>query len=331
MSPTQAKSPPRKRKRSNRDTLLFELYATMLRIRRVEERLSKLFADGAIPGFIHLSIGQESVPAGITRHLTGEDTVAITHRGHGQALAKGINLNDFFAEMMGRATGICQGRAGSMHIADASIGMLGANGIVAGGIPIAVGSALAHQLDDRGNIAVPYFGDGAIAEGVFHESLNIASLWNLPCLFVCENNGWGEFSRTDDQFAGNLEKLAATYDMEYHFVDAIDVMAVHDLGKKVITKLRKNSRPVLMECKVTRFHGHYEGDPQKYRDPAELEKLEQSDPLDHAQKALLDSGFGSAELTRLNQQLLEEIDAAVEQALAAPQPDYPSAAAGVYA
>jgi len=310
---------------------LLALYRTMLRIRRVEERLSALFADGTIPGFIHLSIGQESVPAAVSSHLTHADTVAITHRGHGQALAKGINLDAFLAEMMGRASGICQGRAGSMHIADASVGMLGANGIVAGGIPIAVGSALAHQLDGQGNIAVPYFGDGAIAEGVFHESLNIASLWNLPCLFVCENNGWGEFSRTDDQFAGSLKALAATYNMDYRFIDALDVLQVTKLVGKMVGAVRKTSRPALLECKVTRHHGHYEGDPQKYRPEEELNNLSERDPVVHAHQQLISAGVTSGELTELDQQIQTEIDASVARAMAADPPQFHQAAAGVYA
>lgn len=318
-------------KRSAPTRLLLDLYRTMLRIRRVEERLSALFADGTIPGFIHLSIGQESVPAAITHHLTHSDTVAITHRGHGQALAKGINLDAFLAEMMGRASGICQGRGGSMHIADSSVGMLGANGIVAGGIPIAVGSALAHQLDGEGNIAVPYFGDGAIAEGVFHESLNIASLWNLPCLFVCENNGWGEFSKTDDQFAGNLKKLAATYNMDYQFIDALDVVKLSNLAGRMVKAVRKTSRPAILECKVTRHHGHYEGDPQKYRPEEELNQLGDQDPVSAAYDKLISGGVTAAELTELDQQIQAEIDASVAQAIAANHPQFEQATAGVYA
>ncbi|MEL0081768.1 MAG: thiamine pyrophosphate-dependent dehydrogenase E1 component subunit alpha [Gammaproteobacteria bacterium] len=318
-------------KRTAQTRLLLDLYATMLRIRRVEERLSQLFADGVIPGFIHLSIGQESVPAAITHHLRRSDTVAITHRGHGQALAKGIDLKAFLAEMMGRASGICQGRGGSMHIADASVGMLGANGIVAGGIPIAVGSALAHQLDDQGNIAVPYFGDGAIAEGVFHESLNIASLWNLPCLFVCENNGWGEFSRTDDQFAGSLEKLAATYNMDYQFIDALDVVKLSTLAGKMVAAVRKTHRPALLECKVTRHHGHYEGDPQKYRPEEELSTLAAADPVTHAYKKLRRAKVPAAELAELDTRIAAEINRAVDYALAADHPEFDQAVAGVYA
>lgn len=318
-------------KRSAPTRLLLDLYRTMLRIRRVEERLSALFADGTIPGFIHLSIGQESVPAAITHHLTHSDTVAITHRGHGQALAKGINLDAFLAEMMGRASGICQGRGGSMHIADSSVGMLGANGIVAGGIPIAVGSALAHQLDGQANIAVPYFGDGAIAEGVFHESLNIASLWNLPCLFVCENNGWGEFSKTDDQFAGNLKKLAATYNMDYQFIDALDVVKLSNLAGRMVKAVRKTSRPSILECKVTRHHGHYEGDPQKYRPEEELNQLGDQDPVSAAYDKLISGGVTAGELTELDQQIQAEIDASVAQAIAADHPQFEQATAGVYA
>ena len=310
---------------------LADSYARMLRIRRVEERLSRLFADKEVPGFIHLSIGQESVPVAVSQHLRGSDTVALTHRGHGQALAKGVDLAGFFAEMMGKASGICRGRGGSMHIADMDIGMLGANGIVGGGISIATGSALAHKLDGQGNLAVCYFGDGALAEGIFHECLNLSALWALPMLFVCENNGWGEFSRTDRQFRGRLAQLAAAFDVEYQFADGMDVMAVGATAGKRVERMRKDGGPAVLECRVERFHGHFEGDPQKYRDPDELAALADKDCIARARVALLAAGLDEAALADIEASIQAEIEAAVAIARAAGEPTFEEARADVYA
>ncbi len=312
------------------DTLL-ACYRGMLRIRKVEQRLSKLFADKEIPGFIHLSIGQESVPVAISRHLRDSDTIAATHRGHGQALAKGIDLQRFVAEMMGREAGICRGRGGSMHIAEAKVGMLGANGIVGGGIALATGSALAHKLSGQGNLAVCYFGDGALAEGIFHECLNLAALWSLPVLFVCENNGWGEFSRTDRQFCGKLEQLAGAFGVPYHYADGLDVLAVTEVAGDIVQRMRGEPRPAVLECRVERFHGHYEGDPQKYRDPGEMAALADKDPLARAHLALGAAGVAAARIAALEAEIDAEIDAAVAYARAAPLPDFAAARADVYA
>lgn len=310
---------------------LTECYAQMLRIRRVEERLSKLFADKEVPGFIHSSIGQESVPVAVSRHLRATDTVALTHRGHGQALAKGMDLTGFFAEMMGRDSGICRGRGGSMHIADATIGMLGANGIVGGGISIATGSALAHKLAAQGNLAVCYFGDGALAEGIFHECLNLAALWSLPCLFVCENNGWGEFSRTERQFCGALSKLAEAFGVTYRYADGLEVLAVSAIAAELVGEMRAARKPAVLECRVERFHGHFEGDPQKYRDPAELAALAHKDPVAKTRAALVVAGVSAAALAAIEADIGAEIDAAVASARAAAAPDFAYARADVYA
>ncbi len=311
--------------------LLIDCYLQMQRIRMVEQRLSSLFADGAIPGFIHLSIGQESVPVGVGRHLANTDTIAVTHRGHGHALAKGMELAPFFAEMMGKQDGVCKGRGGSMHIADASIGMLGANGIVGGGLPISTGSALAHKLDDKGNIAVAYFGDGALAEGVFHECLNLAALWSLPCLFVCENNGWGEFSRTDLQFRGNLKKLSKAFGVPYQFVDGIDVGLVTEAAGEIIAGMREKPQPYVLECKVERFHGHFEGDPQKYRDESELANLAERDPIIYLRDRLTGSGIAQEIFDDIESRLLVEIDTALASAEASAAPDFADAMLDVYA
>jgi pyruvate dehydrogenase E1 component alpha subunit len=299
----------------------------MLRIRRTEERLSQLFADGEVPGFIHLSIGQEAIAAGVGSALTTADTVASTHRGHGHALAKGIALDAFFMEIMGRDSGICRGRGGSMHVADMSVGMLGANGIVGAGIPLAVGSALAHQTRGTDSVAVAFFGDGALAEGVLHESLNLAALWTLPALFVCENNGWSEFSPTARQFTANIRDLAAAFGIESERVDGNDAEAVALAAGRQVAAIRAGQGPRALECITRRVRGHYEGDPQKYRDDAEADP--QADPLARSAQRLARAGAGAA-IERLAVEVEAEIGAAVEAARAAPEGDFDAALGDVY-
>lgn len=307
---------------------LIALHRTMLRIRRVEERLSALFADGKVPGFIHLSIGQEAIAAGIGLALERRDTVASTHRGHGHALAKGMALDRFFMEIMGRDTGICRGRGGSMHVADMSIGMLGANGIVGAGVPLATGSAMAHQVRKTGGIAVAFFGDGALAEGVLHESLNLAALWKLPILFVCENNGWSEFSPTSRQFTANIRALAAAFGIEGEEVDGNDAAAVAEAAARHVGALREGGGPRVLECMTRRVRGHYEGDAQKYRDDAE--EGADADPLVRSLVRLERAGVEQDEIDALSVEIDAEIEAAVTAARASPDADFAAALADVY-
>lgn len=301
------------------------LYRTMLTIRRAEEALAGLLAEGLIPGFIHLSIGQEAVAAGVMDVLTPADTVTSTHRGHGHAIAKGMGLDAFFAELLGRDSGACRGRGGSMHVADISKGMLGANGIVAAGMPIALGSALAHQVLERDAVAVAIFGDGAMAEGLLHECLNLARLWNLPVLFVCENNGWGEFLPTDRQIVFSLDKLAAAYGIAHVAVDGNDVAAVAGKAAEVAAEVRRGGGPAILECHTTRVGGHYEGDPQRGRDPADKAANAARDPLIRARAALNES-----DAAKIEAEVTAEIAAAVAFARAAPEPKWEDAAASVY-
>ncbi|MBL8672416.1 MAG: thiamine pyrophosphate-dependent dehydrogenase E1 component subunit alpha [Alphaproteobacteria bacterium] len=306
------------------------LYGRMLLIRRVEEQLGRLFADGEIPGFIHLSIGQEAVAAGVGAALEPRDTAASTHRGHGHAIAKGVDLDRFFLELLGKQDGLCRGRGGSMHVADLSIGMLGANGIVGAGLPIAVGSAIAHQVRKTGAVAVAFFGDGALAEGAVHESLNLAALWKLPFLAVCENNGWGEFSPTDRQLAATLEGLAAAYNLPWTDVDGNDVEAVTLAARHVVAEARAG-RPQVLECRTTRVRGHFEGDPQKYRSTEEASAMAARDPLAIAVKALAALGVGEASLQPEAAEIDARIAAAVARARAGALPGMAQARAGVYA
>lgn len=310
---------------------LLELYGRMLTIRRAEERLSKLFSDGEVPGFLHLSIGQEAVPVGVCAALEAADTVASTHRGHGHALAKGVALDGFFAEIMGRAGGICAGRGGSIHVADVQAGMLGANGIVGGGLPLATGSALAHQVRRRPNVAVAFFGDGAMAEGALHECLNLAAIWKLPLVFVCENNGWSEFSPRERQFAASLAALGAAFGIPYQAVDGIDVEAVAEVARGRVGPARRGEGPQILECRTHRWRGHYEGDPQKYRDPKELAAARSQDPLAFAARKLQARGVGAERLGPIGQNIEVRIEAAVARARAAAEPEFAAAAADVYA
>ncbi|MCD0502293.1 thiamine pyrophosphate-dependent dehydrogenase E1 component subunit alpha [Bordetella petrii] len=295
---------------ANKEYLL-DVYQRMLRIRLVELRLGRLFADGEVPGFIHLSVGQEAVAAAMGVVLRREDTVASTHRGHGHALAKGIDVEDFFLELMAREEGICKGRGGSMHVANMSIGMLGANAIVGASIPIALGSALAHQVRRTNALAVAFFGDGAMAEGVLHESLNLASLWQLPLLFLCENNGWAEFSPTHKQFVAPLDKLSAAFSIPHHKVDGNDVLQVVDAARAAIDDIRAGQGPRVLECITHRWRGHYEGDPQKYRPSDEIDGLGEHDPVARFEAVLDKNGIKKAR----REQVLEAVQAQVEQAV----------------
>ncbi len=303
-----------------------EFFEQLLLIRRTEERLSTLFADGEVPGFIHLSIGQEAVSVGVMAALGQGDSVASTHRGHGHALAKGMALDAFFAELLARDTGLCRGRGGSMHVADTSIGMLGANGIVGAGVPIATGAALAHQLAGKGRVAVAFFGDGALAEGVLHESFNLAQLWRLPILFVCEANGWSEFSPVGAQIAFDLAAWAKAYGMPYHRVDGNDVLAIADLASGVVTTIREGAGPAVLECRTHRVRGHFEGDAQKYR----TDTAAPNDPIALLSDQLALLGVSADTLAMARDAADARIEAAVAAARLGPAADFEAARHGVY-
>lgn len=310
---------------------LVALYERLLTIRRAEERLQKLFADGEVPGFIHLSIGQEAVSVGVMDALRDADTIASTHRGHGHAIAKGMALEGFFAELLARDEGVCRGRGGSMHVADMKIGMLGANGIVGAGLSIALGSALAHKTKGTQDIAVAFFGDGAQAEGLLHECLNMAALWKLPLLFVCENNGWGEFLPTTKHLAFQLGDLAAAYKAPHTKVDGNDVVAVQAAAHRIVEAMREGAGPMVLECMTTRVRGHFEGDAQKYRDADEIAALAARDPVRHVAEQLQSLGFSEAERAALNARVVAEIEKAVEGARAGTDPSFAAACDDVYA
>jgi 2-oxoisovalerate dehydrogenase E1 component len=298
---------------------MLEMYRRMARIRAFELRASALYSASEIPGFLHLSIGQEASAVGACWHLTEADGITSTHRGHGHCLAKGLDATSMMAELMGRVTGTCRGRGGSMHIADPALGVFGANGIVAAGLPIACGVATAMQMRGDG-VAVAFFGDGAVAQGAFHEALNLAAVWGLPAVFFCENNHYAEFSHDRDQHRAPLAQRALGYGVPHRPVDGNDVVVVADTMAAVLRDVRAGAGPVIVEADTYRWHGHYEGDPQRYRTAAELEQWQARDPLTVLRQRLVATGLAAAEIDELDTQAGAEITAAVERARSSPEP-----------
>lgn len=242
------------------------IYEKMHDIRNFEDRLHVLFAKGEIPGFVHLYAGEEAVAVGVCAHLTDEDQITSTHRGHGHCVAKGGDLKGMMAEIFGKATGLCKGKGGSMHIADIDKGILGANGMVGGGFPLAAGAALRNQYLKTKNVAVCFFGDGAANEGTFHESLNMASIWKLPVVFVCENNMFAEATpQTYSSASKTIADRAPAYNMPGKTIDGKNVVEVYEEVGKAIERARNGEGPSLIECKTYRKYGHFEGDEQKYK------------------------------------------------------------------
>jgi len=256
------------------------LYQTMVTIRGFEERVNQLMNQGQIPGFVHLSTGQEAIAAGACSVLTDADTITSTHRGHGHCIAKGGTVDRMMAEMFGKPEGYCRGRSGSMHIADPDVGILGANAIVGGGIPMSVGSALAAQIDGKGRVAVVFFGEGAVANGVFHEALNIAALWKLPLIMICENNQYVELSHVSQHLSSShVATFGAAYGIAAHTGDGNDVEHVRDTVAHAVARARQGDGPSLLEFETYRWHGHFVGDPQAYRSQDEVELWKTRDPI----------------------------------------------------
>ena len=293
---------------------LMEMQRRMLVIRGFEERVAALYRDGLVPGFVHLSIGQEASAVGACWPLRPDDVITSTHRGHGHCLAKGLEPLGMFAELMGRDLGTNKGRGGSMHIADPTHGIFGANGIVAAGLPIAVGAATAAQIRGADTVAVAFFGDGAAAQGAFHEALNLAVVWQLPVVFFCENNGYSEFSPTSTQQAAPLERRAAGYELPYVAVDGNDVVATATAMCEVIRAARGGRGPSLVEASTYRWHGHYEGDPERYRDEQEVEAWRERDPVLLHRSRLLESGVGADEIEELERAVADQLEQAVGRA-----------------
>ncbi|VVM59578.1 Acetoin:2,6-dichlorophenolindophenol oxidoreductase subunit alpha [Pseudomonas fluorescens] len=250
---------------------LLHAYRVMRTIRVFEERLHVEFATGEIPGFVHLYAGEEASAAGVMAHLRDDDCIASNHRGHGHCIAKGVDVYGMMAEIYGKKTGVCQGKGGSMHIADFEKGMLGANGIVGAGAPLVVGAALAARLKGTDSVAVVFFGDGGSNEGAVFEAMNMASVWNLPCLFIAENNGYAEATASNWSVAcDHIADRAAGFGMPGVTVDGFDFFAVHEAAGAAVERARAGEGPSLIEVKLTRYYGHFEGDAQTYRAPDEV-------------------------------------------------------------
>jgi len=309
------------------------LLRTMWTIRAFEEKVSELFGKGEVHGLLHLSIGQEGVAAGTCAALRPGDLVVSGHRPHGHAIAKGANVASLFAELAGRDTGCCRGKGGSMHLAAPETGFVTATGVVGGNIPLALGAAFACRERGRQEVAAVFFGDGAGQSGAFHESLNIASLWRLPLLFVCENNGYAEFTPLSAHtLVSPLARHAETYGMPRTTVDGNDVLAVRDAVGEAAERARSGGGPTFIECMTYRLRGHYEGDPARYRELSELADWKSKDPVRRFAAHLVDRDLSSAEeLREVESQARALVEAAATEALAGAWPAEATTTTLVYA
>ena len=311
---------------------LINFYRRMVMIRQFELRAIHERRAGLIPGFIHPCVGQEATAVGACAALQRQDVIASTHRGHGHLIAKGGDPARMMAELAARSHGYCGGKGGSLHITDFDLGILGANGIVAGGIPMAVGAALAFHLRREPNIALAFFGDGAVNEGAFHEAANLAGLWRLPVIFFCENNLYGEGTPQHKQSPiADLARRADGYAFPGVVVDGNDVLAVYEATQTAIGRARAGDGPTFIEGKTYRYRGHYEGDPMNYRTREEMEEWKQRDPIDLWAGRLLAAGVtDTAALHAINREVETTMDDAVRFAAASPPPALETVAAGVY-
>jgi TPP-dependent pyruvate/acetoin dehydrogenase alpha subunit len=302
---------------------LLEAYRTMRTIREFEDRIHTEFATGTIPGFVHLYAGEEASATGVCMHLGPEDRIGSTHRGHGHCIAKGVDVPAMMAEIYGKVTGACRGKGGSMHIADLSLGMMGANGIVGGGPPLICGAALAAKHRGQGGVGVAFFGDGASNQGTTLEALNLATVWNLPAVFVAENNGYAESTSPKWSVAGeSIGDRAAAFGMPGATVDGFDFFAVYEAAGAAIERARQGAGPSLIEVKFMRYYGHFEGDGQTYRGENEVARIkEERDVLKQFRARVTDQmGVSGDELDLIDKEVGQLIDQAVEAAQAAPVP-----------
>jgi len=322
--------PPDSHATPSRDTLL-ALHATMVLIRAFEQRVATLVLKGAFSGVGHLYVGEEAVAAGVCGALRDDDYVTSTHRGHGHCLAKGVDPSEMMAELFGRATGTCKGKGGSMHIADFRRGMLGANGIVGAGLPIACGAALTAKLTGSGRVAVAFFGDGASNIGAFHESLNLAAVWKLPVIFVCENNRYGE--ATPVEYALSAEHVvdrAPGYRMPGLMADGQDVLDVFAKAREAVAHARSGEGPVLLECETYRYFGHFVGDPARYRSADEVEWFRSRDCILRSAEYLQQQhGVATKQLDEMAADAERRMDEAVAFAEGSPLPELSEIMAGV--
>lgn len=317
--------------------LLRKMYRTMFRIRRFEETSQELYKRGTVVGLLHLYLGQEAVAAGICLALRDDDYITSTHRGHGHVLAKGADSQRLMAELCGRATGYCKGKGGSMHAADLSLGVLGANGVVGGGFGIATGAGLSAKMRRSDQVTACFFGDGAANQGVFMEVLNMAALWKLPVIYVCENNGFGEYTRCDEATVSDqpIGARAAAFGLPVTEVDGNDPVAVYEAARTAVARARAGAGPSYIEARTYRLSGHHMGDvgfSRGYRNKEELDAAWAAEPVGRFRARLLAEGLlPEAEIAAVEAEVEREMQAAVEFVNASPQPDTASIWEEVYA
>ncbi|MGQ9726490.1 MAG: pyruvate dehydrogenase (acetyl-transferring) E1 component subunit alpha [Candidatus Bathycorpusculaceae bacterium] len=316
----------------SRDKLI-EMFRKMVEIRFFEEKVFDLYAQNLVPGTIHLYAGEEAVAVGVCTALTKDDYVTSTHRGHGHCIAKGADLKRTMAEIFGKKTGYCKGKGGSMHIADFSIGMLGATAVVGAGIPIAVGAGLSIKIRKTSHVVACFFGEGASNQGTFHEGINMASVWRLPVIFICENNLYAMGTRQSRVMnIENVADRAVAYGIPGVVVDGNDVLAVYEATRKAVERARKGEGPTLIECKTYRHKGHSRVDPAKYRPKEEVEEWLAKDPIKRFKERLLQTKtLKEAEIQQIEREVSAEIEEAVRFAMESPYPASEEALEDVYA
>jgi pyruvate dehydrogenase E1 component alpha subunit len=314
--------------------VLFDLHRRMVRIRLFEEAAGALAEAAKLPGFLHLYVGQEAVASGVCAALSDDDQITSTHRGHGHLVAKGGEFNEMMAELMGKSTGYCKGKGGSMHISNLDVGMLGANGIVGAGSPIAVGAAFANKYRGSDRVAATFFGDGSTNIGAFHEAANMAAALHLPAVFVCENNEYGEFTPRDKTMAiTDIVDRAAGYGMPAVIVDGMDVVAVHEAATESVARARRGGGPSLIEAKTYRFYNHHgvQNLGLKYRTDDEVAQWKERDPIFTFEQRLIETGAATREaIDEVWSELRADIEAAIEFAEASPLPDADQLLVDVY-
>jgi len=311
---------------------MIDVYETMVKIRMFEDKVAELFAEGKVPGFVHLYAGEEAIAAGVCIHLTERDYITSTHRGHGHCIAKGVNINSMMAEVYGKANGACKGKGGSMHIADVEKGMLGANGIVGAGGPLACGPGLMAKTLGTDQVTVCFFGDGAAEQGTMHEAMNLACCWTLPLVFVCENNGYAESTPCSYHCAAkNISDRAVAYDMPGVTVDGTDLFAIYETAEEAIDRARRGEGPSLIECRGFRYYGHFEGDAILYMTEEEKEHNRARDPIDNFKKRGLERRLLSeAQIAEVDTRVAAIIKEAVEFAEESAWPDSEEVFTDVY-
>jgi pyruvate dehydrogenase E1 component alpha subunit len=312
---------------------MVEIYRKMLKIRLFEEKVFELYGQNLVPGTIHLYAGEEAVAVGVCENLRKDDYIVSTHRGHGHCLAKGASLDRTMAEIMGKETGYCKGKGGSMHIADFSVGMLGATAVVGAGIPIATGAGLSIKLRKTDQVVACFFGDGASNQGTFHEGLNMAAIWKLPVLYVCENNLYAMGTRQTQIMAiRDVAKRAEAYGIPGIVVDGNDALAVYEVAQEAIERARGGEGSTLIECKTYRQKGHSRWDPAAYRSREEVEDWLKRDPIRRMKKHLLDTKcFSQVKAARIEKEIEDAVEGAVEFAVGSPYPKPEEALEDVYA